>query len=80
MKEASIGRERPSPTLKTVVMVENVIADARGVAVSVADIKRSVPKKVNHCTLVVVLEYLERTGRVKATLRGVAWTGRVLGQ
>ena len=61
-----------SPTLETVQMVEGAIRKAKGV-VSVAELKRRLPRKVNHNTLKVILAYLQRSGKIEFALNGVVW-------
>ncbi|VVB77285.1 Uncharacterised protein [uncultured archaeon] len=59
MKTMMVQRAMPSPTLNTVLMVENAIRSAKGSVITVPEIKRSLPKQVNHYTLMRILEYLE---------------------
>ncbi len=61
-----------SPTLDTVIMVEDTVKNAKEV-VSIAEIKRRIPRKVNHNTLKVVLAYLQRSGKIEFTLDGAVW-------
>ncbi len=61
-----------SPTLETVQMVEETIRKAKQV-ISVADIKRKLPRKVNHNTLKVILRYLQTSGKIEFTPDGVVW-------
>ncbi len=61
-----------SPTLETVQMVEETIKKAKQV-ISVADIKRKLPRKVNHNTLKVILRYLQTSGKIEFTPDGVVW-------
>ena len=61
-----------SPTLATVQMVEDTIHQAKQV-LSIAELKRKLPKKVNHNTLKVILVYLQKSGKIEFTLDGVVW-------
>jgi hypothetical protein len=61
-----------SPTLDTVQMVEDTIREAKQV-VSVAELKRKLPRKVNHNTLKVILAYLQKSGKIEFTPDGVVW-------
>lgn len=61
-----------SPTLDTVLMVEDTIREAKGV-ITVAELKRRLPRKVNHNTLKAILVYLQRSGKIEFTLDGVVW-------
>ncbi len=61
-----------SPTLDTVLMVEETIRKAKQV-VKVAELKRKLPKKVNHNTLKLILAYLQRSGKIELTPDGIVW-------
>jgi hypothetical protein len=71
--KVSVQINRPSPTLNTVRMVENAIKNSNSSIVTIAEIKRSLPKQVNHNTLMVVLEYLEQSAKIVFTLKGITW-------
>ena len=62
-----------APTLNTVIMVENVIKNAKNSVITIPEIKRAVPRQVNHATLKNVLEYLEDSGKIVVTLKGITW-------
>ena len=62
-----------SPTLNTVLMVEDVLKNMKGSVMKIAELKRKLPKQVNHNTLMVILEYLERSGKIYAGLKGITW-------
>ncbi len=62
-----------SPTLNTVIMVEEALKNANQSAVTVAELKRLLPRQVNHNTLKIILEYLERSNRIAVSLRGITW-------
>ncbi len=61
-----------SPTLDTVQMVEDTIQEAKEV-ISLAELKRRLPRKVNHNTLKVILTYLQRSGKIEFTPYGIVW-------
>lgn len=61
-----------SPTLATVQMVEDTIRDAKQV-ISIAELKRRLPRKVNHNTLKVILTYLQASGKIEFTPHGAVW-------
>ncbi len=61
-----------SPTLDTVQMVEETIRLAKGI-ISIAELKRRLPKKVNHYTIKVILRYLQTSGKIEFTPDGVVW-------
>ena len=41
--------------------------------ITVAELKRKLPKQVNHNTLKVILEYLEASNKILVTMRGITW-------
>jgi len=61
-----------SPTLNTVLMVEDVLKDA-GEPITVAELKRRLPKKVMHQTLIQILDYLQFSGKIMIGTKGVLW-------
>ena len=68
-----VQKFRPSPTLNTVLMVERVIQNSPNSIITIPEIKRQLPKQVNHNTLKVILEYLEESGKIAVTMRGITW-------
>ena len=62
-----------SPTLNTVLMVEHTLQNMEDSVVSIADLKRNLPKQVNHNTLKVILEYLEESNKIALTMKGITW-------
>ncbi|MDD5148344.1 MAG: hypothetical protein PHH08_02670 [Candidatus ainarchaeum sp.] len=62
-----------SPTLNTVIMVENVLKRSDESALSIAELKKILPKQVNHNTLKVVLQYLEDSNKIAVSLKGITW-------
>ncbi|MFW5846845.1 MAG: hypothetical protein ACOCUU_01675 [Nanoarchaeota archaeon] len=73
MTQKSLNKQSAhSPTLNTVLMVEDVLKDA-GEIITIAELKRRLPKKVMHQTLLIVLEYLLTSGKIIASPKGVLW-------
>jgi len=62
-----------SPTLDTVLMVEHTLQDAKEV-IKIAELKRRLPRKVMHQTLMRILDYLQASGKMLITTKGVVWT------
>ena len=75
MKMSQMIKQKPIhwPTLNTVMMVEETLKNIDESVISVAELKRKLPRKVNHITLMVILEYLERSGKIVAGLKGITW-------
>jgi len=61
------------PTLNTVMMVEDSLKNMNESLFSVADIKRNLPRQVNHNTLMLILRYLEKSNKIAVSLRGISW-------
>jgi len=68
-------KQKPAhwPTLNTVIMVEETLKNINESIISVAELKRKLPRQVNHITLIVILEYLERSNKIAVTLKGITW-------
>ena len=62
-----------SPTLNTVLMVEAAIKNSKNSIITIPEIKRVLPRQVNHRTLMIILEYLEEGGKIAVTLKGITW-------
>lgn len=62
-----------APNLKTVIMVENILTNMKQSVVSIAELKRMLPKQVNHYTLMVILQYLEASNKIAVSLKGISW-------
>ncbi len=61
-----------SPNLNTVVMVEDTLREA-GELLTLAEIKRRLPRKVMHQTLLQILDYLQMSGKVMIGTKGILW-------
>jgi hypoxanthine-guanine phosphoribosyltransferase len=62
-----------SPTLNTVLMVEDTIKNSGKSVITIAEIKRALPKQVNHNTLKMILEYLEKSNKIFVSVKGITW-------
>ena len=63
---------KQSPTLNTVIMVENTLKQMDSM-ITVAELKRKLPRKVNHNMLKVILEYLEDGNKIAVSMKGITW-------
>ena len=73
MSQLEQPKPEHSPTLNTVLMVETVLKKMDESVITVAELKRNLPKQVNHNTLMVILEYLENSNKIAVTLKGITW-------
>ena len=62
-----------APNLNTVIMVENTLKNMEESVITVAELKRKLPRQVNHNTIKVILEYLEVSNKIVVTMRGITW-------
>ena len=61
------------PTLKTVLLVENIVRSAKEPLSRYEIMKRS-KNKVMRSTLNIVLQYLEERGMILDSKKGIIWT------
>ena len=66
-------RYEHSPTLNTVIMVEETLRNMNESAFTVAELKRHLPRKVNHIKLKIILRYLEESNKIFVTVDGITW-------
>ena len=64
-----------SPTLNTVLMVEKTLQEAKEI-LKISELKRRLPRKVMHTTLLQILEYLQESGKILITTKGIVWIYR----
>jgi hypothetical protein len=62
-----------SPTLKTIRMVENILKNLDLYTIKFSDLKKQLPKQVNHNTLKEIIRYLEQSGKVYVGIDGITW-------
>ena len=62
-----------SPTLNTVLMVEDALRNMNESVITIAQLKRILPRQVNHNTLMIILQYLEYGNKIAVTLKGITW-------
>ena len=60
------------PNLKTVLMVEDVLKEANTLLTR-EQLKKSLPTKIMHQTLNVILNYLEDSGKIIDGRKGIVW-------
>jgi hypothetical protein len=63
---------RHSPTLNTVLMIEDVLRNANDL-MSIAELKRKLPRKVMHQTIIQILDYLQESGKIIIGTKGILW-------
>ena len=73
MVKKEVSKNTHWPTLNTVIMVEDTLKKSKEEVVSVAELKRKLPRQVNHITLMIILDYLEKSNKIEVKLKGVSW-------
>jgi hypothetical protein len=61
------------PTLNTVIMVERSLKNCKESVIRIAELKKILPKQVNHNTLIIILKYLQESNKILVTLDGITW-------
>jgi hypothetical protein len=72
LKKREFAAQR-SPTLNTVLMVEETLQKAESV-LTVAELKRALPRQIMHQTLIGILDYLSMSGKIVFHENKVLWT------
>jgi hypothetical protein len=62
-----------SPTLNTVLMVEDTLKNMDKSVITAAQLKKILPKQVNHRVLMIILAYLEQSNKIAVSLKGITW-------
>jgi hypothetical protein len=60
------------PSLKTVLMVEETLKEAKEL-MNREELKKKLPTKIMHQTLNIVIKYLEDSGKVMDGRKGILW-------
>ncbi|MBI2044553.1 hypothetical protein HYT23_00690 [Candidatus Pacearchaeota archaeon] len=72
-REEFIEEGKRYPNLSTVLMVENFLRIHRDLPMKISEIKKKIPRKVMHQTLIIILEYLWKSGKIIYGPRGIQW-------
>ena len=73
MIQKQILKTGPAATLNTILMVETLLKNTKESVLTVAEMKRKLPKQVNHTTLMRILQYLEESNKIFVSLKGITW-------
>jgi CMP-2-keto-3-deoxyoctulosonic acid synthetase len=57
----------------SVLMVEHVLQNMDESIVTIAQLKKNLPKQINHNVLKVILEYLEESNKIAFSSKGITW-------
>ena len=64
--------ETHSPTLNTVLMVEETLKEAKQ-TITLAELKRALPRQVMNATVLTILDYLQLSGKIVIGTKGILW-------
>lgn len=62
-----------SPTLNTILMVEETLKYMDESVIKISDLKRKLPRQINHNVLKTILEYLEKSKKIAVSMKGISW-------
>ena len=62
-----------SPTLATIKMVEETLKNAPDTYTTMAQLKRLLPRQVNHNTLKEIISYLQEENKITLGVEGILW-------
>ncbi len=68
-----LQKQEHAPTLNTILMVETTLKKHEQSLITLAELKRQLPRQVNHNTLKTILAYLEESNKICTTIRGITW-------
>lgn len=57
------------------MMVEGTLKEAKEI-IKISELKRRLPREVMHGTLLQILDYLQESGKILITTKGVVWVYR----
>jgi len=73
INESEVIMEKRYPNLNTVLMVEDFLKKKRDLPLKLSEIKKKLPKQVMHQTLLIILEYLWKSGKIIYGPKGIQW-------
>jgi hypothetical protein len=62
-----------SPTLNTVLMVEDTMQKIPQSVFKLSELKKNLPKQINHNMLKIIIEYLEDSNKIVFSSKGITW-------
>jgi hypothetical protein len=72
-KEEVIEKGKRYPNLNTVLMVEDFLREKRDLPIKFSELKKQLPKQIMNQTLIVILEYLWKSGKIIYGPKGMQW-------
>ena len=68
-----IQKLKHAPTLNTILMVEDTLRNMDESLITIAGLKKILPKKVNHIALMNILDYLQKSNKIYMSVKGITW-------
>lgn len=62
-----------APNLNTVLMVEETLKDMDDSIIKISELKKKLPRQVNHRAIMAILEYLEMSNKIVVSIKGITW-------
>jgi len=62
-----------SPTLNTIKMVEKTLENMTNSVIKISELKKMLPKQINHNTLKNILDYLQESNKIFVGIKGIVW-------
>lgn len=72
-KLETIEKHERYPNLSTVLMVEDFLKEHQDKPLTLAEIRKQLPKQVMHQTFKIILEYLYKSGKILYGPKGIQW-------
>ena len=72
-KEELIEKGKRYPNLNTVLMIEKFLKEHRDMPLKISILKKQIPKQIMHQTLMIILEYLWKSGKIIYGPKGIQW-------
>ena len=54
-------------------MVEHILENMNESVIKISELKKLLPKQVNHNTLIIILQYLEESNKIAVSIKGISW-------
>ena len=72
-KTKLLQKEARYPNLSTIIMVEHALKKHSDIPMTLAELKKKLPKQVMHQTLRIILNYLYASGKIIYGPKGFQW-------
>ena len=70
---AQMLKLKHAPNLNTVLMVEETLKEMDDSIIKISELKKNLPRQVNHRAIMAILEYLEMSNKIVVSIKGITW-------